>query len=161
MNVSTASYRHLALLSGDQTRQWASWADEIKEVQPGAPRECEMSGDSQYEALANPLVLERIFSNLAPPDIRNVALVSRWAKNNELEPSLNGWWISWFSLLAFMDWLEKTVDRDYRKCVENIISNDAANMEFILQFIDIVLAHLVNFSIGTSRASLSLASSHS
>ena len=37
-----------------------------------------MSEDSRTRALANPLILEKIFSNLAPADIRTVALVSRW-----------------------------------------------------------------------------------
>ena len=33
--------------------------------------------DSRWSVLTNPLLLERIFSNLAPADIRTVALVSR------------------------------------------------------------------------------------
>ena len=38
-----------------------------------------MSEDSRTRALANPLILEKIFSHLCPADIRTVALVSRSA----------------------------------------------------------------------------------
>ena len=36
-----------------------------------------MSEDSRSRALANPLILDKIFSHLCPADIRTVALVSR------------------------------------------------------------------------------------